>query len=217
MFRRSGSFTSFHVDGSLPAVTDAAFAQALKKHRFRTIEGAASEETSAGWVTPEDPTGETFETRAIAFDEALWLRLRIDRKKLPARWLQIYRAEAERSRGRKLSQRERSELRADLQEKLLPRVLPAVRFVDALLFVRTKRLLLFATSGPAKESFVGALESTFDVRLRADGPLGRAERAELEREQKAYLREVSPIEWESQGSTNGSRPARAERVREEGA
>ena len=132
MFRRSGSLVAFYVDGKMPAVQSEAFLEALANERFRTIEDAASEEQSIGWVSPGDPTGQTFELDEMDLDQGLWLRFRVDKKKLPAIWLSIHRSEAERSAGRKLSARERKDLKEDLMQRMLPRILPSVGLVDVL-------------------------------------------------------------------------------------
>jgi hypothetical protein len=195
VFRRGGSWTAFTVEGEVPGATDGKFAGVLRKHRFRTIENAASEETSLGWVTPDDPTGETFATPEQDHDGAIWLRVRIDRKTLPRAWIAIYRAAAERSLGRKMTARERRELRADLAGKLLPRVLPNVRFLDALLIDERRRLLLFTTSGAGQAGFCKLFEQSFGARLVHAGPAGAALQARLPREQHAYLREVAPVRW----------------------
>ena len=56
MFRRSGSFACYFVEGSTPDPRSQEFLDALAEHRFRTIENAAAEQTSAGWVTSGDPS-----------------------------------------------------------------------------------------------------------------------------------------------------------------
>ena len=43
---------------------------------------------------------------------------------MPRKWLQIHRDVAEKAKGKKLSAKERRELKDDLTDKLLPRVLP---------------------------------------------------------------------------------------------
>ena len=63
-----------------------------------TIENAASEETSVGWVTPADPTGDSFAVEDLDAGHATWLRMRIDTKKMPTKWLQIHRDAAEKAR-----------------------------------------------------------------------------------------------------------------------
>ena len=76
MFRKSGSVATFFVGSRLPSGEE--LSQKLAQNRFRTIENAASEETSIGWVTFGDPTGDSFELEDMDLDAAVWLRIRID-------------------------------------------------------------------------------------------------------------------------------------------
>ena len=73
--RRSGSVACFFIEGKIPSPPGDAFTTALRAQRFRSIEDAASEEISAGWVSPQDPTGERFAIDEIDHDQALWLRI----------------------------------------------------------------------------------------------------------------------------------------------
>jgi hypothetical protein len=207
MFRRSGSFTAFYVDGKIPEPGSEAFVEALRNHRFRTIENAASEEASVGWVTAGDPTGDTFEAEHMDLDRAMWLRVRFDKKKLPPIWVQIHRNEAERSAGRKLSAKERKDLKEDLQSKLLPRILPSVALVDVLYEPRGGLLLLFGTSKAVREDFVKLFFRTFAVNLVVADAYESAARAGLGRDAQAYLEEVAPVRWLRDGApVAGPRP-----------
>lgn len=199
MFRKTGSVTLLHFEGRLPKAGSAEFTAALQNQRFRTIEHAASEEASAGWVSPTDPTGDSFAAEAITHDDAWWLRLRLDRKVLPPTWLAIYRSAAEASIGRRLSPRERKELRADLCEKLLPRILPAVRFVDVLVCPGEHRVLLFAGAGAVRETFTRLFEESFDVRVTPSDPGALAERCDLGAGALRRLAEIRPVLWPREG------------------
>lgn len=207
MFRRSGSVVSYYVAGDLGDPRAESFAAALAKQRFRTIEQAASEETSFGWVTANDPTGDSFEFDDLDLDRFVWLRMRVDTKRLPSTWLRIHRSVAERGAGRPLSVRERRELRDDLCRKLLPRTLPAVQFIDALWHREERRVLLFATSTRLREAFESLFVRTFAQSLEQAGPLAIAERAKLDAERQAYLAEVSPVPWPRE--RRGRAPRRA--------
>jgi DNA recombination-dependent growth factor C len=193
--RKSGGVVVFYWDGDVAAPADEAFTKALANRRFRTIENAASEEVSVGWVTPADPTGDSFDTEDLDGGIGTWLRFRIDKKVLPKKWLQIHRDAAEKSRGKKLSARERRELKDDLSDKLLPRVLPTIQLIDALLFHDRRTLLLFATSKGARESFVKLFFETFSLPLDRANPLRCGLRAGLGREAEAALERVEPVRW----------------------
>jgi hypothetical protein len=195
--RKSGSVVVFHWEGAIPPPDQAEFAAALQQRRFRTIENAASEEVSVGWVTPADPTGDSFAPEDLDGGAAAWLRFRIDRKKLPLRWLQIHRDAAEKARGKKLSARERRELKDDLTEKLLPRVLPTIQLVDALLHHERAMVLLFAQSRTARETFGKLFFETFGVPLQRHDPLAAGLRAGLGAEARHRLERLEPVRWPS--------------------
>src|SRR5262249_42213159 len=117
------------------------------------------------------------------------------KKVLPRKWLAIWRAEAERSKGRKLSARERRELKDELQERLLPRVLPTVNLVDALLFHDRRTVLLFATGSSVREAFGKLFFEAFPWPRDRGDPLACARRTGLDKEALAALEGVEPVHW----------------------
>lgn len=175
--RRGGSMTPFTWSGKLLDPRDAAFAEALAKLRFRTIENAASEEVSCGWVTPEDPSGDSFALEDMDGGPATWLRVRCDAKKLPKHLVAQHLAAAARAKGRRLSARERRELKDDLAEKYLPRVIPTSTNIDALLFLDRRLVLLFSAAKGARETFGKLWFETFTVPLESLDPRALALRA----------------------------------------
>jgi DNA recombination-dependent growth factor C len=208
MFRRSGSFACYFVEGSTPDPRSQEFLDALAEHRFRTIENAAAEQTSAGWVTSGDPSGGSFELEDDQ-DGAFWLRMRIDKKSAPTAWLKIHREAAEKSAGRKLSAKERKELKEDLLSKLMPRVLPTIRLVDALYVPKDGLILLFGTAKSVRESFLSLFYRTFSTSLTMADPYHLAMSLELEKNAAEALTRVAPVNWpgNTQDSpTLGDRP-----------
>lgn len=194
--RRSGGVVAWFWDGSIPDPQDPEFAAALEQHRFRTIEHAASEEVSVGWITPGDPTGDSFDAEDMMAGAAgTWLRLRIDKKTLPRKWLQIHRDAAEKLRGRKLSQKDRKELRDGLMDQLLPRVLPTVQLVDVLLVPRQRTALLFTTTKGVCDAFGSLFLATFAVPLERGDPHRMALQAGLDRELLPALDRIAPVPW----------------------
>ena len=206
--RRGGGVIAFFWQGKLPDPKQEEFTEALANRRFRTIENAASEETSVGWVTPLDPTGDSFTAEDMDGGPALWLRLRIDTKKMPAKWLQIHRTSAEKAAGRKLSARERRELKDDLMDKLLPRVLPTINFVDALLYEDRKTLLLMSTSTSACEHFHKLFFETFHIPLERCNPLTLGMQTGIDSDAIARLERLDPIRWPQQRPTRSAQPPR---------
>ncbi|MEY5098070.1 MAG: hypothetical protein RJA36_789 [Pseudomonadota bacterium] len=199
--RRSGTFAAFllppkhRIEPGEPA-----FAAALARCRFRTIENAADEAVSSGWVTPEDPSGDTHAIEDMDTGGGIWLRLRIDTKKLPASQLAMHLAAAKRAKGLALNARERRELKHDLLEKLMPRVLPKTTNVDGLLFVTKDRAIVFSGSKSHREAFAKAFRESFGVELQ---PLGPREVAldRLERSDAKAIEELHPVRWSQAGRT----------------
>ncbi len=198
MFRCSGSIATFFYEGRVPDPHVPAFLEALAKKRFLSIERAASEETSCGWVTPGDPSGESFELADMDLDLGIHMRMRIDKKTLPAVWMAIHRSAAEKTAGRKLTALERRDLGQDLHSRLLPKVLPAVNLVDALFTPEHKRVLLFSRAKGVQESFCKLFFSTFGTNLITGDPYNLAARLGLGRERIKHLDQVSPVPWRRQ-------------------
>ena len=193
--RRSGGSAAFFWQGKLPDPRDAAFAEALAQRRFRTIVDAASEEVSVGWITAADPTGDHFAPEDLQAGTAAWLRLRIDTKVLPRKWLAIHRDAAARAKGRRLSARENRELKDDLMSKLLPRVLPTVQLIDALLFHGRRTVLLLHSGASVGEAFGKLFFETFALPLVRGDALSLAQRSGIEREWLPRLDRVEPVRW----------------------
>ena len=202
-FRRSGSFVAFTWSEKILDPRDAAFAEALRTRRFRTIENAASEEVSVGWCTPVDPTGATFAIEDLDGGSGTWLRFRMDKKTMPKERLRTHLDAAAKARGKRLSARERRELRDSLAESMLPRVLPTITKVDALLFHERKLVLLFATSKAAREAFGKLFFESLGVALERMNPLRAGLLASLSDEQRHDLERLEPIRWPSQRKATG--------------
>ena len=213
MFRRSGSFACVFVEGSTPDPRGQDFLSALAEHRFRTIEDAASEQTSIGWVTAGDPSGNTFDLEDMDQDGAIWLRMRVDKKSAPTKWLQIHREAAEKSAGRRLNAKERKELKEDLLSKLMPRVLPTIRLIDALYLPKDGMILLFGTSSSVREAFLTLFYKTFSATLAPADPYRLAVSLNLGKEQADQLSRVTQVSWprsSSAASTTVGAPSTTE-------
>ncbi|MGE3175130.1 MAG: recombination-associated protein RdgC [Planctomycetota bacterium] len=193
--RRSGGAFAFFWQGTLPDPREEEFAQALANQRFRTIVDAASEEVSVGWITASDPSGDHFAPEDLEAGAAFWLRMRVDKKQLPRKWLAIHRDTAEKAQGRKLSARERRELKDDLIDKLLPRVLPTVNMVDALLYFERRTILLLNTSKSVAEAFHKLFFQSFGLPLERADPLSLGRRTGIDADAQARLDRVDPMRW----------------------
>lgn len=203
--RRSGGSVALFWQGKLTDPREPEFAEALAKQRFRTIEDAASEEVSIGWITSADPTGDSFAAEDLEAGTATWLRVRIDKKQLPRKWLMIHRDAAEKQKGKKLSGKERRELKDDLSSKLLPRVLPTVNMVDALLYFDRRMVLVLNTSKSVLENFTKLFFATFAMPLDRADPLQLGHRTGLERALLARLDRIEPVRWPQRAKSAAAR------------
>ncbi|MCA8970156.1 MAG: recombination-associated protein RdgC [Planctomycetes bacterium] len=193
-FKKGGSFVRFFVEGSLPDVQSEEFFEALSNQRFRSIENAASEETSVGWVAPSDPSGQDFLRDDILLGDYVRLRIRIDKKKLPAAWLAIHMAAELRAReGQKISAREKKAIKADIEDRVLPRTLPSVSFVEVVLVPHDSLVLLFSSSAAAGAECAKLMHKTFGVSVVEVDPTSLAERAPVDRDRRQYLERCSPF------------------------
>ncbi|MEZ5989935.1 MAG: recombination-associated protein RdgC [Planctomycetota bacterium] len=208
-FRKSGSFTRCHVEGPMPKPGDEALVVALAKQRFRSIENAASEEHSVGWVSPGDATGGSFLVDEILLDPHVRLRVRLDRKRLPRVWVQIHLDSALRAReGRPPSAKERKELKDEIASRLLPRVLPSVGFVDLFWDPKEGEVYVFTTSRAGLEAVQKLWHQSFGSRLVETTPLELAFRAGLGKERLKRLERLAPVPFVPPPGETGRAPAR---------
>lgn len=197
--RKGGGLTAYRAQSTVDPFA-AEFVDALAAHRFRTIENAASEETSTGWITPEDPTGDTFAIADMDAGNAIWLRVRQDSKRLPAIMLDQHVALRERALGRPLRKKEMRELRGELVSQLLPRILPSSTNVDALFWPDQRLVLLLSTSKTVRDAFGSLWAATFGAAVdRLDAPALAIEILPPERNQA--LRDLQPTRWRNVVST----------------
>ena len=97
-------------------------------------------------------------------------------------------------------------------DQLLPRVLPTITLVDALLFHERKTVMLFATGKGAKEAFAKLFFETFSLPLEASDPLQRGMRADIGPEQRHALERLEPIRWPNTTRDDITRDDAAPRV-----
>jgi hypothetical protein len=194
--RRSGSVTRFFLEGPLPQAGDPRWLKAFGQHRFKTIEDSSSEEESTGWVSYADPTGGLFPEEDCLLEQVVCVRLRIDRKKAPARWLQIRLNQELRGAG-KVSPQRRKEIKQRILDELLPRVLPTVTLIDVLIRPRTRELLLFSTGIGAGDALRKLVLTTFGAKARPADARQTALHGKLPPEMLKLLDRAAPTSFAS--------------------
>ena len=197
VFRRTGSIVAFSYQKAVPKKATT-FVGKLKKHRFESIDSASEEISSTGWTTPADPSGDQFDPDAIDVEGAYWIQMRTDRKRMPTKFLGHHFAVAEASRGRKLSRRERTEIREEIAPQLLERQLPTTNSIDVLVFPHERLVLLFATSASVRDSFVVLWERTFEGKLTPLYPCDLA-RASVAAAQLSEIDQLTPTKLPRDG------------------
>jgi DNA recombination-dependent growth factor C len=198
-FRRSGSFVRFFVEGTAPAPQRSQsdsdeFVLALAENRFTSIERSASEAVSVGWVSPSDPSGGDFTRDEIAMGDLLRLRMRVDRKKLPRAWMAIYMTAEVRARnGHGVTAAERADIRADIERRLMPRLLPTVQFIDVIWNLKNNTVLFFATSDFLCAECAKLFAKTWSVKLIEVNPTSLAQRSRLPEDMLNRLGDIAPF------------------------
>ena len=144
----------------------------LTDHRAGSIKltGVHKEEIT-GWVRPlnasdtELPEDADWDMSHARLNDGYLLRLRIERRKVPASLIQaVYRErflKEQRRTGKTLGPRERRALRDETKTELTGKALPALSHIDAYWRDRAGEVLLFATSKGQRQRFETAFEATF--------------------------------------------------------
>lgn len=156
--RRSGGLIAFTVEEQHWEVR----ADEVAGQRFRSIDTAASEEVSVGWCRPDDPSGGNTTPEELS-SGTVWLRFRVDVKRLPAVRKQLELDAIQVAAGRRLSARERRDAMAEIESRLLPTTPPRTQFFDVL--VSRDRAVLLSASKAAAEHFAKLWRATFGGEL----------------------------------------------------
>lgn len=192
---RSLSARRYRIEGDLPSVESAAFAERLLARPFVPL--SAHEERTFGWVTADNCLDARFAPGSVARGPCAVFALRVDKRRVNSRLLRAMidlelrgRAKdrerdaegvgaeaggrgATRGSGR-VSRDERAELRKALTAELLRNTHPTMEVHPVLLYPRD-RLVLFGSLGkPANEVFRALFCETFDVSLSVLTPYHRA-------------------------------------------
>ena len=137
-----------------------------------SLEGVRKEEI-CGWVRPvgiegvkvDLPPDHVWDLSDCQIDDGLLLRLRIERRKVPAPLLQlIYKQrffDISAKTGKTPGPKERRDLRDEVKAELMARALPALSYVDAFWRDGSGELMLFSTSKKARTLFEGLFGATF--------------------------------------------------------
>ncbi len=206
--RTSGSFRRYIVRGVKARPDDDAFFDALKKHRFRSIEDQPTEAPSIGWVSHGTFGATDFRTETVFLGKAVLLRLRIDRKKVPSNAIRVRLAELLSGQG-KVTKKTRDAARKQVEKEILTRTVPATSVVDVLWAPAQERLLLASTSNAVHDAFTRAFKETFGAMPELATATPLAERVTAKQVDARVLRRLAPISTDATGAAGGERASDA--------
>jgi DNA recombination-dependent growth factor C len=168
----------------------------LEPHKAAPVKlSGVHKEELCGWVRPpgldkvELPPDAPWDLSHCEVDDGFVLRLRVERRAVPAQLLQlIYRQkfhDAEAKAGKTPGPKERKELRETVRKDLMARALPQIAHVDAFWRDRRGELTLFTTGKKARTLFETLFGQTFasplgQTLVRVEPPLMGLSRAEWE-------------------------------------
>lgn len=201
---RSLSARRYRIEGDLPSVESAAFAERLLARPFAPL--SAHEERAFGWVTADNCLDARFAPGSVARGPCAVFALRVDKRRVNSRLLRAMIDLELRGRAKdrerdteggaavrgdpvrgdaagdgrgargpgRVSRDERAELRKALTAELLRNTHPTMEVHPVLVYPRD-RLVLFGSLGkPANEVFRALFCDTFDVSLSVLTPYHRA-------------------------------------------
>jgi DNA recombination-dependent growth factor C len=150
----------------------------LRQARFVPLGESSEERERFGFVTCEHMLDTQFALESCAVDPYVAFSLRRDRKAVPAMLVRAHvkmEQQAHRAAtGKPLPPRERRELREEITEKLMEKVLPATQTVPLLWNLRKKQLFVGTLGKGMLEMAKPMFEDAFGLELTRLGPDGIA-------------------------------------------
>ena len=169
VYANTVSITQFTITGDLPKQDEFAwFSQKLAGHAFHSIENS-SEELSEGWTQVDHPDDAGFEIPSAFWrDNYLVFSLRRDQRKIPAAVLKSHTAReegaflAQHPNLRRAPKDKRTEIKEQVQLRLLTRCLPVPSMVDVVWDQKSGVLTLFSLGNKAVERFEDIFRKSFE-------------------------------------------------------
>lgn len=197
VYANTVSITQFTISGDLPAQDEFAwFSGKLSGRAFQSIENS-SDELSEGWAQVDHPDDAEFQVPSAFWrDNYLVFSLRRDQRKIPAAVLKSHTAReegaflAQHPNLRRAPKDKRTEIKEQVQLRLLSRCLPVPAMVDVVWDRKSGVLTLFSLGSKVVERFEDIFRKTFEgLHPLAIHPFARArmllEGEMLERLEKA--------------------------------
>jgi len=159
-------------DGSRPKLSDMSERLGLYQAEPVVLDGVKKEE-QCGWVRPvgidgvkvDLPPDHPWDLHDCRVADGVLLRLRIERRKVPATLLQVVYKQRffaiSQKTGKTPGPKERRDLRDEVKAELMSRALPTLSYVDAFWRDQAGEVMLFSSSKKARALFEGLFRSTF--------------------------------------------------------
>jgi DNA recombination-dependent growth factor C len=146
----------------------------LERKKFLPLDAAREETERCGWITLEHLFDTQFDLEKVFIDPFLKFGFRVDRRRVPANLVRAHVKIEERAvreaTGKPVGAARRREIREQVVEKLLEKVLPAATAYEVVLAPKRGFVWFSNTGEKATELFVAHFEDTFEIALVAQGP-----------------------------------------------
>lgn len=170
-----GSATArrFQVQGQLEDGWKERAVESLARLAFREQMRSRAVEDNVGWTHVDNPGAQPSDMGAWSIGQWVVLGVRLDRKVVPAKLLQIKQEAAIRQtmaeKGlERIGAVHKREIREAVKEELLGQALPLVRHVELVWDTVSGEVLIFSTSDRVVDMVVGLFRETFGLELQAD-------------------------------------------------
>lgn len=183
------SFRRYKVMGELPDGFRDLYIESIGRYVLRENDKARTKDDNLGWVSILDPADIDLHLNKFLYNQFLVLALRVDRKRVPARYLKIMVdrkvREVMKAAGlERMGAQRRKEIKEAVEEELLGRALPVVATFDMMWDIDKMEVWFFATSDAICDLFRGLFKDTFGLELHrlkpADWMMPPFTREELE-------------------------------------
>ena len=167
--RGSISCSRFLVEGGIPKDVKKWLTHALKKSAFEPIDPKGDEERAAGFVELEDENATDFASGTLFEGEHALFAWRVDKVRIPGAavraQLQEYATKYEAKNGRAPSRGQKAEQKELIRRGLRSKTEPVTKVSDVSLQLKSKHVLVWASSVGVVEEVQNALELGLETRL----------------------------------------------------
>ena len=175
LISRSGSFTRYLADGTLPEEFMGILSEKVARYSFRVLDEKSIDERSVGWVNIMDIFDNRFAGLEFLKEPYITMALRVDERKVPATALKQYCLEAEENIKKEenleyLPKSRRSDIKDGVRLRLMKRAIPVSKTYDMIWNYSTSLVVFGCTANRLCDEFMEIFLQTFDIQLQAFYP-----------------------------------------------